>query len=105
MRVLLLAVLLAVTAPPPSVSIALDPRGAEITVWMLNSDSRYEDFVFHIAGKPDVPIHVPTGALQTVSMPFCGQFDMTAETVSSPPVFIAHYATAVRCRTFYVPFP
>ena len=105
MRYLLLIALLATITPPPSVSIALEPQGALMTVWLYNTDTRYSDFVLHIAGKPDVPMHVPTGAIETTSMVYCGQFDMTAETATSAPIFIGHYEALVRCRKFYVSFP
>lgn len=102
---LLLAVLLTLAPAPPSVDIALEPQGALITVWVYNTDARYEDFTLHVAGKPDVPMHVPTGAIETTSMVYCGQFDMTAETATSAPIFIGHYTAVVRCRKFYVSFP
>ena len=105
MRYLLLIVLLAAITPPPSVSIALEPQGALMTVWLYNTDTRYSDFVLHIAGKPDMQIHAIAGEIDTVSLPFCGQFDMTAEATADPPVPIGHYVAAVRCRKFYVSFP
>lgn len=103
MLYLLLALLLATIPAPPAVSTTVEQHSGGVTVYLLNSDARYEDFVLHVVGQPDTPVHAMPGELQSASLSLCGQFDMVAETVSDPPVLFNRYQATVPCRAFYLP--
>lgn len=84
---------------PPAVSMTVETHNGSATIWLLNSDPRYEDFTLHIAGQPDIHVHAPMSEIQSVSLPICGQLDVVIEVDNT---LFNRYQSTVFCRT-YIP--